>query len=126
MSFTRSVQAGLVVGGALNRGDVDALHWHHRLERPLCPSTIGPADRLDKLAGNDLPRHAEAVFHPPALLSFGHRRECIGVTIDLSLRLHWYLERDRFTELELRSAIQAGERLPHQRELDQQHVAGLA
>src|SRR5665213_3239957 len=46
-----------------------------------------------------------------------------GPTVTATVK--WYLERDRFIELELRSAIQAGERLTHQGELDQQHVVRL-
>src|SRR6516164_7847039 len=114
------------VGGALECGDVDALHLHHRVEGPSCPVAIGITDQPDKLARNDLPRHAEAVFHPAALLSLGDRRECVGEAIGLGLGLHRYLERDRFIELELRSTIQAGERLTHQCKLYQQHVACLA
>ena len=68
------------------------------VEGPLCPGAIGVADQPDKLAGNDLPRHAEAVFHPAALLSLGDRRECIGESIGLGLGLHQYLERDRLIE----------------------------
>jgi hypothetical protein len=60
------------------------------------------------------------------LLSLGHRREGVGEAVGLGLRLHRYLERDRLVELKQRSAIQAGERLAHQGELDHQHVAGLA
>ena len=115
-----------LVGGALDRRDVDALHLHHRVEGPPCPGAIGIADQPDKLAGNDLPRHAEAVFHPAALLSLGKRRECVGEAIGFGLGLHRYLERDRFIKFELWSAIQAGERLTHQCKLDQQHVACLA
>jgi hypothetical protein len=99
------------VGGTLDRRDVDALHLHHRVEGPPCPGTIGIADQPDQLAGNDLPRHAEVVFHPAALLSLGDRRECVGEAIGLRLGLHRDLEGDRFIELELRSAIRAGERL---------------
>src|SRR5215472_9070184 len=57
------------VGGPLERGDVDALHLHHRVDGPPCPGAIGIANQPDKLAGNDPPRHTEAVFHPAALLS---------------------------------------------------------
>src|SRR5207237_874591 len=64
---------GDAVGGALDRGDVDALHLHHRFEGTPCPGAIGIADQPDKLAGNDLPRHAEPVFHAAALLSLGDR-----------------------------------------------------
>src|SRR5438132_1396856 len=52
------------IGGALERGDIDALHLHHRAERASRPGGIGIADHLHKLARNDLPRKAEAVFDP--------------------------------------------------------------
>ena len=81
------------MGGTLDRGDVDALHFHHRLEGPSCPGVIRIADQPDKLAGNDLPRHAKAVFHPAALLSFGDRRECLGEAIRLGLGFYRYLKK---------------------------------
>jgi hypothetical protein len=79
---------GDAVGGPLERGDVDAFHLHHRVERPPCPGGIGITDQPDKLARNDLPRHAEAVFHSAALLSLGHRREYIGKAIGFGLGLY--------------------------------------
>src|SRR3981189_3082464 len=114
------------IGGALERGDVDALHLHHRLEGASCTGAVGIADQPDELARNDLPRKTEAVFHPAALLSLGHRRERVGEAVNLGLGLQGYLERDRLIEAELWSAIQTRKRPPHQRELDYQHVASLA
>src|SRR5436305_5863114 len=118
--------SGDAIGGALERGDVDALHLHHRVEGAPCPGGIGIADQLDELARNDLPRNAEAVFHPAALLCLGHCRERVGEAVDFGLSLRGYLERNRLIEPELWSAVQSGERPTHQRELDHQHVACLA
>src|SRR5690349_6739978 len=84
--------SGDAIGGALERGDVDALHWHYRGEGASCPGWIGSADQLDELARNDLPRNAEAVFHPAALLRLGHCRERVGEAVDFGLSLHRYLE----------------------------------
>jgi hypothetical protein len=39
-------------GGALERGDVDALHLHHCVEGASCAGAIGIADQLDELARN--------------------------------------------------------------------------
>jgi predicted DNA-binding transcriptional regulator YafY len=50
-----SPRSDAAVGGALERGDVDALHLHHRLEGPPRAGAIGTADEPDKLTGNDLP-----------------------------------------------------------------------
>ena len=85
----------------------------------------GSPSSADELARDDLPGNPEAILHPAALLGFGHRRERVGEAVDLGLGLHGYLEGDRLVELELRSAIQAGERPTHQRELDHQHVPAL-
>src|SRR5215467_4621662 len=41
------------VGGALECGDVDALHLHHRVEGPPCSGAIGITDQPNKLARND-------------------------------------------------------------------------
>src|SRR5438445_12506993 len=79
---------GDAIGGALERGDVDAFHLHHRVEGASCAGAIGIADQPDELAGNDLPRNAEAVFHPAALLSLGHRGERVGEAVGLGLGLH--------------------------------------
>jgi hypothetical protein len=43
---------GGAIGGALKRGDVDALHLHHRVESASCAFGIGIADQLDELARN--------------------------------------------------------------------------
>ena len=87
---------------------------------------IGTADQPHKLLGNDLPRHAKAVFHPTALLGLGDGRKHIGEAIDLGLGLYRYLERDGFVELEMQPAIEAGKWPAPQGKLDQQYVSGLA
>ncbi len=51
---------------------------------------------------------------------------CRSGVIGLAIAGNPENEQDRFIELQLRSAIQAGERLAHQSELDHQHVACFA
>src|SRR3954466_12409587 len=126
ISISFSDGSGDAIGGALDRGNVDALHLPHRVEGASCAGGIGIADQPDQLARKDLPRKSEAVFHPAALFSLGHRRERVGEAINLGLGLQGYLERNRLIEAELWSAIQARKRPTHQRELDHQHVASLA
>src|SRR5262249_49702563 len=104
---------GDTIRGALERGDVDAPHLHHRVEDASCAGGIGAADQLDELVRNDLPRNAKAVLYPAALLRLGHCRERAGEAVDFGLSLHGYLERDRLIEMELWSAIQAGEGPTH-------------
>jgi hypothetical protein len=63
-------------------GAIDCL-WpsrlpHHRADRASGAGGIGTADQLDELARNDVPRDAEAVFYPAALLRLGHCRERVG------------------------------------------------
>jgi hypothetical protein len=63
---------------------------------------IGVAEQSNELTRHDLPRNAEAVFHPPALLGLGYRRQRVAEALDVGLSLDGYLERDRLVELELR------------------------
>src|SRR6185437_12647476 len=98
--------SGGLIGGTLERRDVEALHLHHRGEDALRP--VGIANQPDELARNDLPRNAEAVLHPTALFRLGHCRERVGEAVGLFLGLDGYLERDSLAELEHRSAVQAG------------------
>ena len=65
-------------------------------------------------------------FTQPHCSASGTAESASAKAVSLGLGLHGYLERDRLIELEQRSAIQASERLTHQRELDHQHVACLA
>src|ERR1700746_499667 len=62
MSTSFAGGSGDAIGGALKRGDVDALHWHYRGEGASGAGRIGIADQLDELARDDLPRNAKAVF----------------------------------------------------------------
>ena len=57
----------------LDRGDVDLLHAHHRIERALCFIAAG-RHRLRQHARRDLPGDAPLVFAPAALRSPG--RHC--------------------------------------------------
>ena len=49
----------------LDRGDVDLLHFHHRIKRPLCFSAAD-RQRLCQHAWRDLPGDAPLVLAPAA------------------------------------------------------------
>src|SRR5262249_43488957 len=51
---------------SLDRGDVDFLHPHHRVESALCFIAAG-CECVGQHARRDLPRNPPLVFAPPAL-----------------------------------------------------------
>ena len=51
--------------------DDELFHLHHRLGRAEGLVGLGAGDHFDQLLGNDLPRHAELVLQPAALLRLG-------------------------------------------------------
>src|ERR1700722_18896708 len=114
------------IGGTLERGDVDPLHPHHRVESALGSGGIGAADEPRKLPRHNLPGEAIAILDPAALLGLRHGRQRVAQAVDLGLRLNWNLERHRLIELKERPAVETREGLPHQGELDHQHIARLA
>src|SRR5688500_12101109 len=56
---------GLAGGSGLERGDVDLLHLHHRVEDALAARRVA-VHRLGKDARGDLPRHPPLVLAPAA------------------------------------------------------------
>src|SRR5438128_355421 len=91
----------------LDRGDVDLLHRHHRLERTLC---LGAASRKrrSQRAGRDLPGEAPAVLAPAALaLLAAVADDRVPVAVRLFLSVRGDLERKGLAVLELRAAVEA-------------------
>src|ERR1700751_3718505 len=75
---------GLAFERGLDLGDVDLLHFHHRLERPFGGSLVGIAHGLEQHPRRDLPGKAPTVLAPPAhafLAGVGNDR--IPVTVGL-------------------------------------------
>src|SRR5437660_8753022 len=111
----------------LDRGDVDLLHSHHRLERALggCPILTGR--RFQECTRGDLPGQAPSVLAPPAR-AFGSAvaDDRIPVTIALGLVLGDDLEREGFAVFESGAAVQAETGYAQHRELDRQHLSLLA
>ncbi|MNN52235.1 hypothetical protein D3C81_1669210 [compost metagenome] len=72
---------------------------------------------------HDLPRHAELVFQPAALLGFDGATlgQIAPEMVDLFLILAIDLERDRLAEFEHRPTVKAGEGLAIEFETDGHH-----
>ena len=98
----RSCLGGLdeAIGGTFERGDVDPLHPHHRVESALGSGGIGAADEPRNLPRHNLPGEAIAILDPAALLGLRHGRQRVAQAVDVGLRLNWNLERNRLIELE--------------------------
>src|SRR5262249_2844610 len=111
----------------LDCGDVDLLHPHHRLERALGGRLIMTGHRVQKYPRCDLPRQAPSVLAPPAR-AFGSSiiDDRTPVTIGLGLILRDDLNREGFTVLEDRAAIEAEAGDSHYRKLDRQDLSLLA
>src|SRR4029078_9207704 len=91
----------------LDRGDVDLLHGHHRLERALGFIAAG-CHRFGQHARRDLPRHAPFVLAPAtrALLT-AIADDGIPIAVGLGLILGGDHERKGLAMLELRTAVEA-------------------
>src|SRR5437660_8258341 len=111
----------------LDRGDVDLLHSHHRLERALGGRLILTGRRFQECTRGDLPGQAPSVLAPPAR-AFGSSvaDDRIPVTIGLGLVLGADLEREGFAVFESGAAVQSETGYPQHRELDRQHLSLLA
>src|SRR6185369_3300734 len=71
-SETKAAPVSLRIGrlafeGGLDPGDVDLLHRHHRVHRPLGRGAVAARDRVQQLARRDLPGKAPFVLAPAAL-----------------------------------------------------------
>src|SRR3954468_22126952 len=92
----------------LQGADVELRHAHQGGQDALRPAGVGQELRQD--GGDDLPRQAEAVLEPAALLGRGVAAgpELLPVAVDLVLRGARDLERDGLVELEDRPAVEGG------------------
>ena len=110
----------------LDGGDVDLLHRHHRVERPLRLGSAG-RERLGQCARRDLPREAPAVLAPAAgALLAAVADDGVPVAVGLFLIVGRDLEGKRLAVLEHRAAVQAEAGDAEDRELDGEDVALLA
>src|SRR4029079_17019736 len=105
---------------ALQRSDVELLHLQESLHDPSGLVGIRVLDQLGEDGRHDLPRHAELVLEPAALLRVlvAAGAELLPVLVDLRLRVAVHLEGDGFVELEERTAVERGERLAVELERD--------
>src|SRR5262249_3689759 len=111
---------------SLDRGDVDLLHAHHRIERALCFIAAG-RQRLGQHARRDLPGDAPLVFAPAALaLLPAIADDGIPVAVGLVLIVGGDLEREGLVMFEYRTAVETDARDAGNREFDDQHITGLA
>ena len=125
-TFSRGMLQRLALCRTFDRGDVDPLHGQHRLHGALRLGGIGIGHQREQAFRHDLPRQAELVLHPAALLGFWNRGERCGQPVDLVLILAIDLKRERLVEGEVRPTVQTDELPSSERELDRQHVALLA
>jgi hypothetical protein len=96
----------LAASRRLECGDVDFIHFHHRVERALC--FIAPSsERIRQHARRDLPRNSPLVFTPPALaLLAAITDDCVPVAVRLFLIFRRDLEREGFVVLEYGTAVE--------------------
>src|SRR5580765_1375149 len=109
-----------------DRGDVDLLHRHHRLEGTLGLTAAG-RKRVGEHARGDLPGEAPAVLAPTArafLAAVADDR--VPVAVGLLLIVRRDLEGKSFVVLELRAAVEAQTGNAQNGELHSQHIALLA
>src|SRR5262245_9043756 len=107
----------------LDRGDVDFLHSHHRIESALC-FIAASSKRVSQHARRDLPGNSPLVFAPPArALLPAVTDNCVPVAVRLVLTLGRDLEREGFIVLEYRTTIETKTGYAEDREFHRQHVA---
>src|SRR6266536_973635 len=91
----------------LDRGDVDLLHRHHRLEGTLC-LTATSRKRLGEHARGDLPRETPAVLAPTALTFLAAiADDRVPVAVRLFLIVGRDLKGKGLAVPELRAAVEA-------------------
>src|SRR4249920_2113536 len=94
----------------LDRGDVDLLHAHHRIERALCFIAAG-RHRLGQHARRDLPGDAPLVLAPAArTLLAAIADDGVPVAVGLLLIVGGDLEREGFALLERGTSVETDTR----------------
>src|SRR5882724_9685320 len=107
----------------LDRGDVDLLHFHHRIECALCFSAAD-RHRLGQYAWRDLPRDAPVVLAPAAFaLLSAVADNGVPVAVGLLLIVGGDLEREGFVVFERGAAVEADARDSGDDEFDCNHIA---
>src|SRR5688500_3184012 len=107
----------------LDLGDVDFLHRHHRLERPLGSGLAGVAQGIEQVARRDLPRVAPLVLAPDAGALLAVPGDRIPIAIRFGLVLGHDHEADGLVGLEVGAAVEAQEGVTEESELNRQLLA---
>src|SRR5882762_6990991 len=111
---------------ALDGGDGDLLHRHHRLEGALC-LTATSRKRIGQRTRGDLPGEAPAVLAPTTLaFRAAIADDRVPVTVRLFLILRRDLERKGLGVPEHRAAVETETGNAQDGELHSQHIALLA
>src|SRR5688572_23788631 len=92
---------------ALECGDVDFRHLHHRLHHAAGLHGVLVTHELAECRRNDLPRETELVLEPAALALRAAFAELLPERVDLLLRLAVDEHGDGLVELEVRAAVEA-------------------
>ena len=91
----------------LNRGDVDFLHFHHRIESALC-FIAANRKRVGQYARRDLPGNSPFIFAPSALaLLSAITDDGVPVAVRLFLIFGRDLKREDFVMFEYGTAVEA-------------------
>src|SRR5262245_51273882 len=110
----------------LDRGDVDFLHSHHRVESALC-FIAASRKRVGQHTRRDLPGNSPFVLAPPALaLLPAIADDCFPVAVRLFLIFGRDLEREGLVMLEYGTAVEADTGNASDCEFDREHVTLLA
>jgi uncharacterized protein len=110
----------------LDSGDVDFLHFHHRIESALCFLATS-RKRVGQHARRDLPGNSPLIFAPPALaLLSAITDDCVPVAVRLFLIFGRDLKREGFVMLEYGTAVEAETGYAEDREFNHQRVALLS
>src|ERR1700720_1175692 len=111
-----SVARSRMLVGALEPGDVDLLHLHHRPHDGLRFRGVVIPKQTPQGSGDDLPRYAELVLEPAAALLLAAGGELLPQRVDFALSLAVDEERYCRREGEMRAAVEREELLPFELE----------
>src|SRR5690606_5128620 len=107
-------------------GDVKFLHRVDRQHDALAAGRLPGAEQIAQHRGYNLPRQAELVLQPAALPRAGVAplAEPLPVVVHFLLRFAVNLKGNGFAELEGRAAVESGEPLPIQFEINEHDRTG--